>query len=172
MLRWKPAERTTVYASYVYSRVRGELNDYNQVFGNFFTPLIRANQFGTLSSDAPHRGLIWGVIGLPHKLDFIPVLDVHTGFPFSRLDQDWNYIGQRNQAGRLRTFVGLDTKIEYPFDFKFRRHRFQFRAGLSVLNVLNYFNPRDVQQYAGSPNFGNFYNSVGRLWRIDGGFDF
>jgi hypothetical protein len=172
MLRWKPAERTTVYASYVYSRVRGELNDYNQVFGNFFTPLIRANQFGTLSSDAPHRGLIWGVIGLPHKLDFIPVLDVHTGFPFSRLDQDWNYIGQRNQAGRLRTFVGLDTKIEYPFDFTFRRHGFQFRAGLSVLNVLNYFNPRDVQQYAGSPNFGNFYNSVGRLWRIDGGFDF
>jgi len=41
-----------------------------------------------------------------------------------------------------------------------------------VLNVLNYFNPRDVQQYAGSPNFGNLYNSVGRLWRIDGDFDF
>jgi len=172
MLRWKPVERTTVYASYVYSRVRGELNDYNQFFGNFPAPLIRANQFGTMTSDAPHRGLMWGVIGLPHKLDFIPVLDVHTGFPFSRLDQDWNYIGRRNQAGRLRTFVGLDTKIQYPFDFKFHHHRLQFRAGLSVLNVLNYFNPRDVQQYAGSPNFGNLYNSVGRLWRIDGDFDF
>jgi len=172
MLRWKPVERTTMYASYVYSHVRGELNDYNQFFGNFPAPLIRANQFGTMSSDVPHRGLMWGVIGLPHKLDFIPVLDVHTGFPFSRLDQDWNYIGQRNQAGRLRTFVGLDTKIQYPFDFKFHHHRFQFRAGLSVLNVLNYFNPRDVQQYAGSPNFGNLYNSVGRLWRIDGDFDF
>lgn len=135
-------------------------------------PLIRANQFGTMASDAPHRGLIWGVIGLPHKLDFIPILDVHTGFPFSRLDQDWNYIGARNQAGRLRTFVGLDTKIQYPFDFKYHKHRFQFRAGLSILNVLNYFNPRDVQQYEGSPNFGTFYNSVGRLWRIDGDFDF
>jgi hypothetical protein len=172
MVRWKPAERTTVYASYVCSRVRGELNDYNQFFGNFPAPLIRANQFGTTNSDVPHRGLMWGVIALPHKLDFIPVLDVHSGFPFSRLDQDWKYIGQRNEAGRLRAFVGLDTKIQYPFDFKFRRHRFQFRAGLSVLNLLNYFNPRDVQQYAGSPNFGNFYNSVGRLWRIDGDFDF
>ena len=172
MLRWKPVERTTLYASYVYSCARGELNDYNQFFGNFPAPLIRANQFGTMSSDAPHRGLMWGVIGLPHKLDFIPVLDVHTGFPFSRLDQDWNYIGLRNQAGRLRTFVGLDTKIQYPFDFKFHHHRFQFRAGLSVLNVLNYFNPRDVQQYVGSPNFGKLYNSVGRLWRIDGDFDF
>ena len=172
MLRWKPVERTTVYASYVYSRIRGELNDYNQFFGNFPRPLIRPNQFGRMNSDAPHRGLVWGVIGLPHKLEFIPVLDVHTGFPFSRLDQDWNYLGRRNEAGRLRTFVGLDTKIQYPFDFTFHKHRFQFRAGLSILNVLNYFNPRDVQQHVDSPNFGNLYNSVGRLWRIDGGFDF
>jgi hypothetical protein len=25
--------------------------------------------------------------------DFVPILDVHTGFPFSRLDQNWNFIG-------------------------------------------------------------------------------
>ena len=172
MLRWKPVERTTVYASYVYSRARGELNEYNQFFGNFPSPLIRANQFGTMGSDAPHRVLMWGVIGLPHKLEFIPVLDVHTGFPFSRFDQNWNYLGQRNQAGRFPVFVGLDTKIQYPFDFKFHSHRLQFRAGLSVLNVLNHFNPRDVQQHTASPNFGNFYNSVGRRWRIEGNFDF
>jgi hypothetical protein len=100
------------------------------------------------------------------------VLDVHTGFPFSQLDENWNYIGRENEAGRFRTFVGLDMKIQYPFDFKFHRRRFQFRAGLSVLNVLNYSNPRDVQQYTGSPSFGNFYNSIGRLFRIDGDFDF
>jgi hypothetical protein len=172
MLRWRPGERTTIYGSYVHSRARGELNDYNQFFGNFPYPLIRPNQFGLMASDAPDRGLFWGVIGLPHKLDFIPVLDVHTGFPFSRLDQNWNFVGQRNQAGRFPTFVGLDTKIQYPFDFTYRKHRIQFRAGLSVLNVLNYFNPRDVQQYFASPNYGVFYNSVGRLWRIDGDFDF
>ena len=95
-----------------------------------------------------------------------------TGFPFSRLDQNWNYIGRRNQAGRFPTFFSLDTKIQYPFDFKFHGRRFQFRAGLSVLNVLNRFNPRDVQQYNASPNYGNFYNSIGRLFRIDGDFDF
>jgi hypothetical protein len=172
LIRWKPAERTTVYASYVRSRARGELNDYNQFFGNFSYPLIRANQFGTMASDAPNRGLFWGVMGLPHRLDFIPILDVHTGFPFSKLDQDWNFIGQRNEAGRLRTFVGLDLRFQYPFDFAFRGHRIQFRAGPTVLNVLNYFNPRDVQQYTGSPNYGKFYNSVGRLWRLEGDFDF
>jgi len=29
-----------------------------------------------------------------------------------------------------------------------------------------------VQQYTGSPSYGVFYNSVGRLWRVDGDFDF
>jgi hypothetical protein len=41
-----------------------------------------------------------------------------------------------------------------------------------VFNVLNHFNPRDVQQYADSRNFGVFYNSIGRLYRIEGDFDF
>jgi hypothetical protein len=172
MLRWRPRERTILYASYVNSRAQGDLNDYNQFFGNLPYPLIRPNQYGRMTSDAPNRGLIWGVIGLPHKLDFIPVLDMHTGFPFSKLDEDWNYVGKRNQAGRFPTFVDLDVKIQYPFNFKFHGKHFQFRAGLSVLNVLNYFNPRDVQPYSSSPNFGKFDNSVGRLFRIDGDFDF
>ena len=172
LLRWRTGERTMLYASYTRSKAKGELNDYNQFFGNFPYPLIRPNQFGTMSSDAPHRGLFWGVIGLPHKLDFIPILDVHTGFPFSKLDQDWNYLGQRNQAGRFPVFVGLDTKFQYPIDFTYRKHRIQFRAGLSILNVLNHANPRDVQQYTLSPNYGRFYNSIGRLWRIEGDFDF
>ncbi len=172
MLRWQAGERSTVHASYVHSRAYGDLNDYNQFFGNFPYPLIRANQYGPLSSDAPDRGLFWGVIGLPKKFDFIPILDVHTGFPFSRLDQNWNFLGPENQAGRFPAFIALDTKLQYPVDFKFRGHHIQFRAGLTVYNVLNHFNPRDVQQYFASPNYGDFYNSVGRLFRIDGDFDF
>jgi hypothetical protein len=172
MLRWHVNERSTVFASYVHSRAYGELNDYNQFFGNFAYPLIRPNQRGPLSSDAPDRGLFWDIIGLPHKFDFIPILDVHTGFPYSRLDQDWNFIGAENRAGRLPTFLALDTKIQYPVDFTFRGHHIQFRAGFTVYNVLNHFNPRDVQQYYASPNYGSFYNSIGRLYRIDGDFTF
>jgi hypothetical protein len=172
MLRWHPVERTTVFASYVRSSARGELNDYNQFFGNYSYALIRVNQRDRLPYDAPNRVLFWGIIGLPRKLEFVPVLDVHTGFPFSRLDADWNFIGRRNEAGRLPPFVGLDGELQYPFDFKFRGRRFKFRAGLKVANVLNHFNPRDVQQSVNSPYFGGFYNSVGRLFFIDGGFDF
>ena len=172
LIRWRASERTTLYGSYTRSQAQGELNDYNQFFGNLPYPLVRPNQFGTMSNDVPNRGLFWGVIGLPHKLDFIPILDVHTGFPFSKLDHNWNYIGHRNQAGRFPTFIGPDIKFQYPVDFTYRKHRIQFRAGLSILNVFNLANPRDVQQYTLSPNYGHFYNSIGRLWRIDGDFDF
>ena len=172
MLRWRFAERSTLFASFVRSQAHGDLNDYNQFFGNFPYPLIRPNQYGILSSDAPNRALFWGIFALPHKLDFVPTLDVHTGFPFSRLDENWNYVGQRNQAGRFPPFVALDVKFQYPVDFKFHGHRIQFRAGLSVLNVLNLANPRDVQQNQASSQYGTFYNSVGRLFRIDGDFDF
>jgi hypothetical protein len=172
MMRWQVNDRTTIFASYTFSRASGDLNDYNQFFGNYPSPLIRPNQQGPLNSDAPHRGLFWNIIGLPYKFDFVPILDVHTGFPYSRLDQDWNYIGAQNRAGRLPTFLALDTKLQYPVDFTFRGHRIQFLAGLTVYNVLNHFNPRDVQQNYASPNYGNFYNSIGRLFRIDGDFDF
>ena len=172
MMRWRANEHSSVFASYVHSRAKGDLNDYNQFFSNFSYPLIRPNQYGPLTSDAPNRGLFWGVIGLPHKFDFVPILDVHTGFPFSRLDQNWNFIGAENNAGRLPALLALDTKIQYPVDFKFRGHRIQFRGGLTVYNVLNHFNPRDVQQYYASPSYGAFYNSIGRLFRIDGDFDF
>jgi len=172
MLRWRPNERTSVFASYVHSRAEGDLNDYNQFFSNFSYPLIRPNQYGPLTSDAPNRGLFWAVIGLPYRFDFVPILDVHTGFPFSRVDQNWNFIGAENKAGRFPALLALDTKVQYPVDFTFRGHRIQFRAGLTVYNVLNHFNPRDVQQYYASPNYGAFYNSIGRLFRIDGDFDF
>ncbi len=172
MIRWQPTERTSLVGSYVRSRARGELNDYNQFFGNFPYPLIRPNQFGPLPSDAPNRVLFWGIIGLPYKLQFVPILDVHSGFPYSKLDTNWNYIGQRNEAGRFPAFASLDVKIQYPFNFVFRGHRIQFLGGLKVIDVTNHYNPRDVQQYAFSPNYGVFYNSVGRLWLIDGDFDF
>jgi len=165
-------ERTSLFFSYVASKARGDLNDYNGFFGNYPTAIIRPNQRGRLAWDAPHRFLAWGTVGLPWKLEFVPVLDVHSGFPFSAVDAEWNYAGRRNEAGRFPTFVGLDVKVQYPFDFKFRGRRFQFRAGLKVINVLNHFNPRDVQQSLDSPRFGQFFNSVPRLYRIEGGFDF
>jgi hypothetical protein len=37
--------------------------------------------------------------------------------------------------------------------------------GIRVFNLLNHFNPRDFQQNVASPEFGGFYNGVGRTLR-------
>ena len=138
MLRWNPTERTSLVASYVRSRAFGELNDYNQFFGNNPYPLIRPNQYGPLPSDAPNRVLFWAIIGLPYKFQFVPILDVHTGFPYSKLDENWNYIGARDQAGRFPTFASLDLKIQYPFDFPFAAIASNFLAASksSTLRII------------------------------------
>lgn len=112
------AETSTVsndLGEYWFTGAYGDLNDYNQFFGNFSYPLVRPNPYGPLSSDDPNRGLFWAIIGLPHKFDFVPILDVHTGFPLSWLDQNWNYLGSENQAGLFPTFLALDTKGQYPW---------------------------------------------------------
>jgi len=169
-LRWQPVERTTVFASYVRSRARGDLNNFGQFFDNFPNPIIRANEFGPLPYDAPNRFLFWGVIGLPWKVNFSPVLDVHNGFPFSRVDNDLNFVGPRDEAGRFPAFASFDVQVVRPFRIKFHHHKPVILAGLKVFNITNHFNPRDIQDNIASPNLGDFYNGVGRQFR--GKFEF
>ena len=43
-----PGEGRQLFVSYVYSRARGDLNDFNNYLGSFPVPIIRADQFGNL----------------------------------------------------------------------------------------------------------------------------
>ena len=106
-----------------------------------------------------------GTIGLPWKLDLLPVLDVAQGFPFSRLDDDWNYVGARNEAGRFPTFIALDIQIQRAFGFNLFGKRRRLTLGARLYNITDHFNPRDVQQHVNSPNFGAFYNTIERKFR-------
>jgi hypothetical protein len=171
-LRWNAAERTQLFASFVHSRAKGELNNFGQFFGNFPYPVIRPNGFGPLPFDSPNRFLFWGSIGLPWKLDFWPVLDVHSGFPFSKVDNDLNFVGPRNEAGRFPTFVSFDFQLTRKFRVPFMGKKRSMRAGVKIFNATNHFNPRDVQNNIFSPNFASFYNSVGRLYRAKLEFTF
>jgi hypothetical protein len=171
-LRWRATERTTLFASYVRSRARGELNSFGQFFDNFPNPVIRPSELGPLPYDAPNRFLSWGSVGLPWKLEFWPVLDVHTGFPFSKVDNDLNFVGSRNRGGRFPTFGSFDFQLVRPFKLHLFGHRPEMRAGIKVFNVTNHFNPRDVQQNIFSPDFGAFFNGVGRKFRAKLEFNF
>ena len=156
--------RGTLKASYVRSKAFGNLNDFNQFFGNNAAAVINPDAQGRLSFDAPNRFLAWGQFEGPFKLTVLPVLDVHTGFPYSLVNQEREFVGQRNSQ-RLPRFASLDLQVTRPIKIPFGRDRLKARAGFSVFNLINRFNPRDVQSDVDSYRFAAMFNGVGRIWR-------
>jgi hypothetical protein len=156
--------RQTLNASYVRSKATGDLNDLNQYFGNDPQPVIRANARGPLPFDAPNRFLAWGEFNAPWKVTVMPVLDVHTGFPYSVVNERREFIGPRNDA-RFRRFNSFDIQVLKEYGLRFRGKEHKVKAGLGVFNLFNHSNPRDVQDDLDSPRFGEFFNSAVRTFR-------
>ena len=164
----RPVERSELNVSYVWSRARGDLNTLSDFFVPFEQPVIRPNVSGILSSDVPHRVVGWGTFPLPWKLTFSPVVDVHSGLPFSELDVLQNYLGLPNSL-RYPTFFSLDIKVYREFalrlPFMGRSSNRKIRFGIYSLDVTNHQNPHDVYNEVASPFFGRF---AGFDRRLDG----
>ena len=157
-------KRGTLNASYVRSKAFGNLNDFSQFFGNDPGAVINPDEQGRLPFDAPNRFLAWGQWDAPFKFMVLPVLDVHTGFPYSLIDQTREFIGPRDSE-RFPRFASLDLQVTRPIKIPFRSERLKARVGFSVFNLLNRFNPRDVQSDIASDRFSAMFNGVGRTWR-------
>jgi hypothetical protein len=174
--RYRLQEKHQLFAAYVRSRAVGDTNDFNTYFGNVRNPVIRPNEFTLQPFDAPHRLLFWGDIGLPKQIIATPVVDWRTGFPFSLVDEEQNFVGGRNQGGRFPSFFSLDLqvtkflRVPVPswkvIPAQFRGKKYGGRVGIKFFNVTNHWNPRDVQNNLDSSSFGTFYNSVGRSIRL------
>lgn len=147
------------YISYVWSRARGDLNTADNFLGDFPALVIRPNQYGPLPFDAPHRLLAYGEIKAPYEITISPSLEIRSGFPFSLVNDRLDFIGARNQAGRFPAYISLDAQILKGFKVPFLDKR--ARAGVAIFNVTNHFNPRDIQSNTGSPQVGEFFNSLG-----------
>ena len=154
--------RHTVNASYVRSRAFGDLNDFNQFFGNDPIAVIQPNARERLSFDAPNRFLVWGEIAAPKKITITPVLDLHTGFPYSIENQFREYVGPRN-IDRYPRFASLDLQVTK--EIRIPVFGKKAKVGFGVFNLLNQFDPRDVQNNLDSYRFGSFFNSVPRTFR-------
>ena len=150
-------------ASYVRSKAIGDLNDFNSYYSNFENPIIRKNERSLLPFDAPNRFVFWGTFGVKYGITVAPVLDIRNGFPLSVIDEDRNFVGPRNRAGRFPNFGSLDLQvlksISAPAPF---REKYRLRVGVKFFNLTNHFNPRDFQGNLASDEFGGFYNGVGR----------
>ena len=157
-----------IVASYTRSSAVGNLNDFNSYFGNIENPVIRPDARGPLPWDAPNRYLFWSNVSLSRGFSVFPVLDVRTGFPLSTVDEDRNFVGPRNEAGRYPTFVSLDLQVSK----RLRLFHHNATVGLKVFNITDHFNPRDYQGNLASADFGNFANAVGRTFRGKWVFEF
>jgi hypothetical protein len=160
-MRYQFHGRDQLVGSYTRSSAVGDLNDFNTYFGNIQNPVIRANQYGPLPWDAPNRWLFWTSVSLPKGFTVFPVLDIRTGFPYSIVDEDRDFVGARNQAGRYPTFVSVDTQVTK----RLRLFKHNATVGLKIFNLTDHFNPRDFQGNLAAADFEHFYNSVSRTFR-------
>lgn len=158
-------------ASYVWSKAHGDLNTIDNFLGDLPAFVIRPNESGPLPWDAPHRFMIYGQIKLPSDVILSPALELRSGFPYSVVNEQLDFVGARNSAGRFPTFISLDAQVTKGFRVPmFESHK--ARAGVAVFNITNHFNPRDVQSNLGSMSFGQFFNSLGTSVRGKFEFDF
>jgi hypothetical protein len=154
----------TLNASYVRSKATGDLNDFNQFFGNDPQAVIQPNARGPLAFDAPNRFLAWGELNAPGKLMLMPVLDIHTGFPYSVVNQTRDFIGARNDE-RFPRFDSFDLQVLRNFGLRLHGKERNVKLGFGVFNLFNHANPRDVQNDLDSDRFGDFFNSAVRTFR-------
>lgn len=151
--------------SYVRSSATGDLNDFNSYFGNFENPIVRPNERSRLPWDAPSRFLLWGTFRVRYGIIVVPVFDIRDGFPLSTIDEDRNFVGPRNRAGRFPTFASLDLQVLKTVPLPGPMKKYKARVGLKFFNITNHFNPRDFQGNLASAQFDKFSNSVSRKFR-------
>jgi len=153
-LRFKVRDKADVNISYVNSLARGDLNTLSAVFVPFEQPVIRPNSFSTLPSNVPNRLVTWGRLKVPWNITAGPVLDLHTGFPYSAVDFFQNYFGSPNSL-RFPTYFSLDLQLAKDFRMRIipwaKNHK--FRGAMRVFNITDYGNYRDVHNNVDSLYF-------------------
>ena len=152
-------------ASYVRSSSIGDLNDLGSIYGPTPSVLIRANERAPLTFDVPNRFLVWTEFPVPWGLRAVPVFELRDGFPYSNIDENRDFVGARNRAGRFPLYKSLDIQVTKLIEVKWRGKNRRFRAGLRLFNLLNTSNPQDIQNNLASPLYGVFYRGVKRKIR-------
>ena len=155
--------RGEVNASYVWSHGRGDSNNYNYGFGTFAVPVIRTNLYSVLPLEIPHRFVAWGIFDLGRTVTVSPLLDLHSGSPYSALTEALDFAGAPNSR-RLPTFASLDLAVSkvIPLNAKVKP-----KLTFKVFNLTNHFNPRDVQNHISNAQFGQFFSNQHRFFGVD-----
>jgi hypothetical protein len=151
------------YVSYVRSSARGDLNTFESLEGVSKDPFIQPNQVGPLPTDIPNRLIAWGLLRLPSAVTFAPFITVRNGFPYSTIDDNWVYVGDRDGV-RMPLFGSLDISVTRVVDLP--RQLPHARVGLKLYNLISINSERDIQRNVASPDFGVRYDPVPRDFSV------
>jgi Carboxypeptidase regulatory-like domain len=151
------------FFSYVHSRARGDLNEFNNYLGNFPFPVVRPNTFTNLSGDLPNRFLAWGSVRLPWMMRIAPIVEWRNGFPYASVDAAQDYVGTPNRT-RFRNFFSLDARVSKDIRVS---DKYMLRFSVSGFNLTNHFNPLQVHSNIADPNYGVFFGSHKPRFRLD-----
>jgi hypothetical protein len=160
--RWT-FQQGQAFFSYVRSRTRGDLNEFNNYLGNYPFPVVRPNRFSSLNADLPNRFLAWGRVQLPWQMRISPIVEYRNGFPYAVLDAAQNYVGQPNTT-RFPKFFSLDARVSKDIKLS---PEYAVRLSVSGFNLTNHFNPLTVHGNIADPQFGLFFGNYKRRFRLD-----
>jgi hypothetical protein len=153
---YRAGENANLSMSYVRSNSRGDLNTTDNIFVPLEVPVIRADVYANLPSDVPNRLTGFGLFKLPWDITLSPSVDLHSGFPYSNVDELHNYAGEPN-GQRYPIFFSLNWRIYKDFPLPFHIHPgHTFRFGLYSINTTSRHNPTAVYNNITSPMFGHF----------------
>jgi len=142
-------------ASYTWATAQGDLNTLDSFYGAFRNPFIEPNQYGPTSLDVPHRIVAWGSVPAPWGLTISSVLEYRTGFPYSAVNDNQEFVGLRNSL-RFPNTLNLDISVFKQVSVG--THRLKLIA--RMYHALNNFVPLEVQNNVTAPDFGTFYSSI------------
>ena len=169
MVSYRDDRGNQLNASYVRSRTIGDLNSLASLYVPFENPIILPDVYTNLPADVPDRMIAWGIFHLPKKVVFAPIIDLHTGFPWSKVDEYQRYVGTPN-SNRFPTFFSFDFKIWKMFPLPHWLPwggGFKLRWGIGVRNLTDARDPRDVYNNITSPNFEHFVGYQHRVIEIN-----
>jgi hypothetical protein len=84
-----------------------------------------------------------------------PVFEVRSGFPYSVVDENLNFVGPRNRAGRFPTFGSLDVQVTKSIKVPMLHKTGQ--VGIKLFNITGRDNPRDFQNNLSATDFRRLF---------------
>jgi hypothetical protein len=159
-------------ASYTRSHSEGNLNGYSVLYGLKPNPFVRPDAYAPADVNAPNRFQMWTTVTAVPDWLFGLVGSMRSGFPYSAVDEYLDFVGPRNEGRAFPTAVSFDVSVEWHVKAdKLARKlgsvgKLRPWIGFTLFNTLNSDLPTEVQSNLGSENFGTFYNSPLRQFRI------